>query len=108
MKFVQLNWIKHLKQVIEISTNFTNWFLGICLVEWSERLHPDIRPKEYLSVDIEPVPEEYETKEKSKEDSSESSEGMEGDEERIVTIVAHGERWIKRLKEIEDDLYSLQ
>lgn len=63
-----------------------------------------MKPSEYLAVKIENSPEDLTPDNPDFPTISDESNKVEGDEDRVITLVAKGPKWIERLKEIEREL----
>jgi tRNA A37 threonylcarbamoyladenosine biosynthesis protein TsaE len=80
---------------------------GICLVEWPDRIPPSMMPTEYLTIKIENNPEDFTPENKDFPTIGDESNKVEGDEDRVITLVARGPKWIDRLQGLECELYDL-
>lgn len=71
---------------------------GILLIEWGEAAAELLR--DHLDVRLDSPAWA------SGESASTSPEGMSGDDERVITITAHGETWTRRWSKIEAALHQ--
>jgi predicted nucleic acid-binding Zn ribbon protein len=66
-----------------------------------------MKPTEYLSVRIENSPEDLTPVDKEAPKMSDDSTKVQGDEDRVITLVAKGHKWVERLRAMESELYTI-